>query len=366
LLGEGSAGKSTILTMTKDSITDIYFNELKSDVFSTNSSEKNKLMNTYLDNKQILITWINEFSSERIDTSMFKSFAEGSCATTKLYTEGSFRFSHKSKIIATSNEMPNIKIDTGTSRRIIAYTHKSKFVDDVDDVDESKNIYLKNKNLLSEWKTSGLLDTWIDILADKAHKYMNGMSLKYSKNFIDTKDLVISSNDYIQDFIDNKIIKKPNASIGKKQMHTAFSKMYPNRHLKELDIIIAFKSKGIVYDKDKRIDGGIRGCFLDVGFKNDDDDDDNEEIVTSAVNLHEPIMNEKMKQKIMKEVNELRRQLKEKDERIRELESMLPSHATAVKKITTKNEIPTKNIMTVKKITTKNKMADDISSIILG
>jgi len=72
----------------------------------------------------------------------------------------------------------------------------------------------------------------------------------------------------------------------------------------------------------------------------------------------------------MKEVNELRRQLKEKDERIRELESMLPSHATAVKKITTKNmsvsPIPTKNIMTVKKITTKNKMADDISSIILG
>lgn len=277
LLGEGSSGKSTILLMLKEAIT-IYFQELKSDTFSTTNSEKNKLANSYLDNKQVLITWINEMSSERIDAFFFKSFVEGNCTTTKLYKEGSFQFTHKSKVVATSNEFPNIQIDSGTKRRIRAYTHESEFVDDESRVDKSKHIYLKVKDLLSSLSEGNLLDAWIDILVEKASKYINGEVLKYSENFTETKDTVVSSNDYIQDFIDSKIIITGVTSdkLGKRAMHAKFHVMYPNRHLKELDIITSLKSKKIIYDKSVRDEDSVRGCFIGVKWRgeNDNDNDD--------------------------------------------------------------------------------------------
>jgi len=270
-IGEGSAGKSISMEITKASLT-IYFKELKSDIFSTSSAEKNKLLNSYQDDPQILITWINEFSGERVDSPLFKSFIEGKCSTTRLYHDGACEFNHKSKIIGTSNGMPNIIIDSGTKRRIKAFTHKSKFVDDIKDVNEEKNIYLKNKSLLDDIISHQLLDTWIDILVEKANNYMNGSILKYSKNFEETKDLVIDSNDYIKDFIDSKltILKKDDleyisSRIGKREMHMLFCDMYPNKHLKELDIIVSLKSKNIEYNKDFRCPKDhVRGCFMGV------------------------------------------------------------------------------------------------------
>ena len=270
LLGEGSSGKSTILLMLKEAIT-IYFQELKSDTFSTSNSERNKLANSYLDNKQVLITWINEMVSERIDAPFFKSFTEGNCTTTKLYKEGSFQFKHKSKVVATSNDFPNIQIDSGTRRRIRAYTHEAQFVDDVKLVDASKNIHLKDKDMIEDMITHQYLDAWIDILVEKASDYMNGKTLVYSDNFAETKDTVVSSNDYMQDFIDSKLIitDKPNDRIGKRTMHSKFHEMYPNRHLKELDIITSLKSRKIAYDKSVRNEDSIRGCFIGVKLKSD-------------------------------------------------------------------------------------------------
>ena len=52
--------------------------------------------------------------------------------------------------------MPNIKIDTGVSRRILSYTHKSSFVDDPKDVDESHQIYLKDRLLVDKCKETKL------------------------------------------------------------------------------------------------------------------------------------------------------------------------------------------------------------------
>lgn len=290
LLGDGSAGKSTLMMISKAALT-VYFIELKHDTFSTSSSEKNKILNSYIDNPQVILTWINELTSERIDTSMFKSFVEGQCTTTKLYEEGSRAFNHKSKIVATSNEFPNIQIDTGVTRRIKAYTHTSKFVEDESEVDKSKNIYLKVKDLIDDITKQGLLDVWIDILVDQSFKYLNGETIQYSENFKDTKDLVVASNDYIQDFIDSKldITEDPSHKIGKREMHTKFHEMYPKRHLKELDIITSLKSKGIQYDKGVRSRFSIRGCFVGVVFKEDIDEGVVGPVESDAVQYHEPI-----------------------------------------------------------------------------
>lgn len=324
-MGTGSGGKSTMLEITKLSLTSVYFMELKSDIFSTSASEKNKLLNSYLSNPQILLTWINEFSTERIDISLFKNFVEGKCNTTRLYNEESCTFDHKSKILSTSQNFPNIQIDTGTMRRIKAITCKSKFVDDVSEVDESKNIYLKDYTILETIRESDeLLNGWIDILVESSTRYMNGEKIKYTKNFTDSKDIVIASNDYIQDFIDSNLIltNDEKERIGKKEMHMKFSLCNPNRHLKELDIITALKEKGVKYDKGIRSKTGVRGCFCGVLFKDEnkldcDDPFENEQVfkdIKSNMMIKRAFdKNEKLNDtnKLLKnEMNKLRKSIK--------------------------------------------------------
>ena len=287
LMGQGSAGKSTVLQLTSDALTSTYFIELKSDTFSTTTSEKNKLLNTYMYNPQILLTWINELSNERIDISLFKSFIEGKCSTTALYKEESKNFTHKSKVISTSQTFPNLQIDSGTQRRIKAFTHSSKFTDNKDEVDETKNIYLKNKDLMNDLKDDKkILNAWIDILCESAKRYMNNEPIKYSDNFKDSNDIVIASNDYIQDFIDSILVltNDDNDRIGKRTMHKKFHEMYHTKHLKEIDIIKCLKEKHITYNKDLRSpDDKVRGCFTGVKFNSDDNDNDVDNNISNEI-----------------------------------------------------------------------------------
>jgi hypothetical protein len=46
--------------------------------------------------------------------------------------------------------LPNLIIDNGVARRVLAYRTQAKFVDSDDEVNESKQIYLKNKDLLNQ------------------------------------------------------------------------------------------------------------------------------------------------------------------------------------------------------------------------
>ena len=61
---------------------------------------------------------------KKIDDSIFKSFCEGALQTVSLYADGLNEFTHTCKLISTMNEIPSI--DSGTSRRIIAYNPLSK------------------------------------------------------------------------------------------------------------------------------------------------------------------------------------------------------------------------------------------------
>ena len=112
LLGLGSSGKSFILSLTEAAI-GCYFKELKSDTFSLNNTKADKILNTFQNNQQVRITWINELEDVRIDTSLFKKFCDGQLTTTQLYKDGSFTIPHYSKAIITANTMPNFKVDTG-------------------------------------------------------------------------------------------------------------------------------------------------------------------------------------------------------------------------------------------------------------
>jgi hypothetical protein len=248
-----------------------------------------------------------------------------------LYEDGAFNFLHKSKIISTSQYFPNLQIDSGSKRRIVAYPHKSIFVENPKDVDESKHIYLKNKDLLDQIMADpDKLNAWVDILVEYASNYINGEKVKYSSNFESAKEEILASNDYIQDFIDSRLIKtdKPTDKIGKREMYDIFHDMYPNKHLKELDIISALKEKRIIYDKGVRGRDSVRGCFIGVRLRNDKDGDNEEN-----KERHEALLSTNTEVKLEKAT----KRIAELESIVEQLKSQLDQQK--VKKVTTKINI---------------------------
>ena len=153
MLGKGSSGKSLIMKLIKLSI-ECYMIEFKNDTFSKGNNKQDKIFNSLLINNLCRIAWINEMDDKKIDDSIFKSFCEGALQTVSLYADGLNEFTHTCKLISTMNEIPSIKIDSGTSRRIIAYNPLSKFTDDKNEIDEDKYIFKKDDSLINKFENS--------------------------------------------------------------------------------------------------------------------------------------------------------------------------------------------------------------------
>ena len=297
LLGKGSAGKSLIMKLTKKAI-GVYCEELQCDLFEKGNKNLDKTLNEFDINKMIRIAWVNELSDKRMNESLFKTFCEGLVKTSKLYQDGSHTVEIHSKLICTSNAMPNILIDSGSSRRLIAYEHVSEFVDDQNKVDHSKNIYKKDKSLLDKLD-SEMLNAWFDILVSYCVEWMDGKAPKETESFNNAKAAITSSNDIFKDFIDAKIeqTKSTDDRIGKTEMHESFHEMYPTKHLSVQQIISALKDKGIEYSPKFR-HLNIQGCFYCVKFSSDADQEQRK-VTVSQDKLREAFDTiEKQKQEI--------------------------------------------------------------------
>jgi hypothetical protein len=316
LLGLGSSGKSFILSLTEASIS-CYFKELKSDTFSLNNSKADKILNTFQNNPQIRISWINEMEDARIDSSLFKKFCDGQLTTTQLYKDGSFTIPHYSKAIITANTMPNIKVDTGVSRRFRGFTHQANFTDDEALIDNKNHIYKIDKSLLENLIKSNLMDAWFDILAYTCNEWLKGKQIKFTKNFDETRDTVILSNDWVQDFIDTnlKITNNPDDRIGKNLMLEAVKSQYPQKYLNPIQLITALKDKKIEYNAKYRCDK-LQGCFIGVVFQSDLDDD----LQDMKDPLDKGIVKDDYKVKYenaKKEIEELKKQLRQPKEELK-------------------------------------------------
>ena len=84
-----------------------------------------------------------------------------------------------------------------------------------------------------------LLNAFFDIICKYSKKYLDGEKPIYTQNFIDTKSIVVDSNDSMQDFIDAniKITNDPKHKIGKTSMLALYKHFYPTKHLRILQLI---------------------------------------------------------------------------------------------------------------------------------
>ena len=158
------------------------------DTFSKGYAKTDKVLNSYKEKQYLRLTFINELSDSKMNDSLFKNFCDGNIQSTSLYKDGSNDFKHFTKCIFASNTFPNIKIDSGTQRRINSYEHKCRFVDDPKNVVESKGIYLKDKLLLTNLENNdAFLNGFLDILFDLANSWLiNTKVYSQTENFTET------------------------------------------------------------------------------------------------------------------------------------------------------------------------------------
>ncbi len=168
--------------------------------------------------------------------------------------------------------MPNFKIDTGMIRRFKAYYHASLFTDNVAEVNESKHIYLKDKSLLTKIKDRNLLNAWVDIIATYCKDIYNNKIIPQPASFKYATDLVVNTNDFIQDFVDENltITKNDKDRLEKNEMKALFDSKNPTKHLSIQQLITNLREKGIEYNFNYRKNSN-KGCFLGVTFKEVDD-----------------------------------------------------------------------------------------------
>ena len=127
LIGQGSAGKSTIMIITQKAV-ECYLETLEEDAFSESNKNADKTFSTFYNKLSVRIIWTNEPKEDKMNKSTFKL----------LYKNSVHEFKHYGLPIFTSNIMPNINIDTGVKRRFRCYIHRSEFTIDKSKVDENR------------------------------------------------------------------------------------------------------------------------------------------------------------------------------------------------------------------------------------
>ena len=309
LLGLGSSGKSTIMELCKLALEDYVFT-LPKQTFTKGYSKIDKILNTYMMRPYIRLSHINEIEDSKMDDSSFKDHTDGKIQTTTLYADGSNDFQHYSKMVITANTFPNIKIDSGSVRRIDSFTHTSKFENNKNLVNESKHIYLANKHYLEQCsKDIKYLNAFFALLSDYGYKWISKTKIyKQTENFRNTKDAIVSSNDIIQDFLDKfiTITKKDADRIGRDEMFDLFKNNFPKSLITPTQLLNSLKQKEIEYKADYR-HNKLKGCYVGVvvGVINNDDNSE----LDFDVQIQKPMEDYKTKyDELLEKYNELLQQ----------------------------------------------------------
>lgn len=269
LLGKTSAGKSLLMQLLRCGFSETYVKELTSEVFVKNNKNIDKIMNQYIKEPTIRISWVNELSDKSTDLSLFKKFCEGVIQTCRLYKDGFETVKHDSLLACTLNTMPNIRIDTATSNRMLPYDCKSEFTNDVNRIDESKNIYLRDDTLKSKFEESEeLQNAIVDYFLSYCRKWMKKGVPELTKSFMDSKNDIISANDSIQDFLDKciEITGDLNDRISKIDMRDEYLNMYPHKNISVQQLLGSLKDKSITYKSKFRCEN-VQGCYVGVKLK---------------------------------------------------------------------------------------------------
>jgi hypothetical protein len=319
-LGRGSNGKTTLMKLLQLAFENYIF-IFKEDTFSVHNQKADRILNMFMYRPQIRIGGVNELVG-KINDSLFKQVCEGTIQTTSLFTEGMNEIVHNALMVITMNEFPNIKIDGGVIRRIVASHMKSIFTDDKSRLDEKKHIYLKNFDLLSMFGDDEELKNAMTIIMLKyAHDFTAGKRYDISANMKETKQDIINKNDLIGKFCTENIILTdcPKDKLKLDDIYNEFKNINKTSYITLTQFSTYFKDK---YHENWNGDirfGKSRGGFIKMQFYLGDEDDEQEDKISplDANITIQPTTNNN--DKLIKENAELKNEIEQLKKQIESL-----------------------------------------------
>ena len=371
MLGKGSSGKSLIMKLIKLSIS-CYMIEFKSDTFSKGNPKQDKIFNSLLINNLVRFCWINELSDAKLDDSLFKSFCEGTLQTTSLFKDGSNDFSHTCKLISTMNEIPSIKIDSGTSRRIIAYNPLSKFTDNKNEIDEEKYIFKKDDTIVDKFENSDeLLNGLFKIISNYSFKYINDKNhYKMPESLKNAKNDIVESNDTIGNFLDKyiKITTCKDDRISGELLFSTFKEDQKNKNsfitMKQFRSALA--DRNINYNRNLSFSTiNVRGGF--VGIKYTEEEEEEETETEKIEKFKDIIKNRDLEiEKLKKRIEELEKPEENPEKTFFTIDELKNKTKKTKKNIITENDYKDteKNIFTIDELKKKTKTKKNIVNVL--
>jgi hypothetical protein len=357
LLGLGGSGKSIILNLLKICFQDYVF-QLKEDTLSIYNNKQDRILNMFIYKKYVRIAFINELVG-KINDSVFKQLAEGKIQTTTLFQEGMNDVILNSLMVFMSNEFPNIKMDSGVSRRLRGLQHKSKFVENKNDVNEKENIYLRDEKFLKTFsEDEDLINALVYIILGYSKEIYENVKYPISENMIETKETIEDSNSVINKFIELYIIdtKKEKDKIRSEDLYSFFKLKYPKSLLTENQLKTGLNEKGIKYNRNLSFKIGqktIRGGYNCIKLNDDTNLYEDENSLDEGINYEFGKDNEKDKiiNKQLQEIEELKIKLKILEEKILEekIKPIVEEKKPIVEEEKPKIEKPKKETKTKKK-----------------
>jgi len=275
-----SNGKSTHTEIHQISMP-FYTMKLDKKTFNEGNNKNHKQF-IELFNKPVRLSYMEELKTDKLDAELFKEFVDGKNLNVEVLYGSCKIHPIQAKLKTSSNFDLDIQNDKGVIRRGLKLNYESKFVYDIDDVNEDKYIYLADEDLIEKFEIDDdLKSAYIIMLLPYVNNYIkNGLLIpKKIKNAFkemveeyDDVGLLINNSDTFDKVSPSELDSKDRLS--KNELLNIFKNNGIKVTWKQL--LGQMKGYGYIWNRKKRNKDKGQGCFENLKYNGEIIDDSDE------------------------------------------------------------------------------------------
>jgi phage/plasmid-associated DNA primase len=236
-----SNGKSTEMSIHEKCF-ELYSMKADSRVLQLNFEKRHKFLNDLV-HKPIRFLYFEELpKGKKLDVEFIKDFVDGKKLTLEKMFGTTDKFKIQAKFMSASNHDFEVDTDEGILRRGRVQYYESKFIDDLNCVDETNHIYSKEEGFENKFNDNDYKNAYFHLLL----KYVDELYVP-NKNKEDFKQKAEEGDNILNHILEHfEITNNINDTVGKSEIENVLVK----DHFK--DIKDKLQSKGCKYDSQKR------------------------------------------------------------------------------------------------------------------
>jgi len=255
-------GKSTEFAI-HISVFDIYSEKHPANLFALDNAKAHKEFIHY-QFKPIRFAFIEELRTTKLDIDRIKEYCDGRIKCEILYGT-SVIIQHQATLNACGNRDSNIaEIDKGIIRRGTQQFYTSSFSQYNTEDNYETNSYKPDKYFVDQFDRDDMKNAYLHFLLDH---YKENMEIP--KQFCDNFEDVTTEQDTFTECFNEVFVKScDNDKVSKKVFIERMAETGCN--IKEWRVLLSnMKSRGFTYDRNKRVSGSPKGCFIGIRLKYD-------------------------------------------------------------------------------------------------